>query len=163
GRRGGRIAASELRWSKSPMTDRGWIAGMLIAAVLSAPAPVMAASALAVGVTDKPGDGIAYGYAFNYDTGEAAMGTARNGCRGYKEAPKATPFCRIIGSVRKGCIAVAFDPKDDSPGMGWAVHEERAVAEGRALDNCRAAAPPERKQFCRIDLLKCDGDEPVKK
>ena len=145
------------------MIDCRWTGALLITAALCAPGSANAAAALAVGVTDRPGDGIAYGYAFNYKTEDEAKEIARSGCRGYKEAPKATPFCRIIGSVSKGCIAVAFDPKDDSPGMGWAVHEDRSTAEERALADCRTAAPSGRKQFCRIDLLKCDGDEPVNK
>jgi len=131
---------------------------ILLAALVSASPPAVAASALAVGVTDDPADGIAFGYSYNYPTQGDATASALESCRSYSQAPKANQQCRIIGSLDKGCLAVAFDPKSDSPGMGWAVTETREEAERRAMDDCRNAAPAERRDFCRIDIVKCDGD-----
>lgn len=133
------------------------------AAFVSLPMGAQAATALAVGVTGKATDGIAFGYSYNYKTTEEAERTALQSCREYKAAPKAAVKCKLIGSLKKGCFGVAFDPKDDSPGMGWVVTEKRADAESRAIEDCKAHAPISRRQYCKIDALKCDGDEPPKK
>ena len=114
-------------------------------------------------MTSNPGDGIAIGYAYNYDDEKEAAATAIDECRNYKEAPQANRQCRLIGTLKNGCLAAAFDPKSDSSGMGWALHRDREAAESRALSDCRAAAPSSRKEFCRVDISKCDGDPPIKK
>ena len=136
----------------------------LAAAIVALPsAGALAATALAVGVTGKPSEGIAFGFSYNYDTEDEAKRTALESCFNYKPAPKAAKRCKLIGSVKKGCLGVAFDPKDDSPGMGWVVAEKRADAESGAIAACQAAAPRSRRQYCKIDTVKCDGDEPPKK
>ena len=127
------------------------------------PAAALAAVALAVGTTSDPGAGIAFGYSYNYDSEEEAKRTAMESCRSYEAAPNAAKLCALFGSLKKGCVAMAFDPKDDSPGMGWAVAEKREVAESRAIAACRKVAPSARRQFCKIDTIKCDGDAPPKK
>lgn len=136
---------------------------VLAAAAMVATAPASAGVGLAVGVTSNPGDGIAIGYAYNYDDEKEAAATAIDECRNYKEAPKANRQCRLIGTLKNGCLAAAFDPKSDSSGMGWALNRDRDAAESRALSDCRAAAPSSRKEFCRVDISKCDGDPPIKK
>jgi hypothetical protein len=125
-------------------------------------AAAYAGVALAVGTTDNPKDGIAFGYSYNYDKIDEAEKSALDSCKTYKPAPKAAARCKLFDSLPKGCFAVAFDPKDDSPGMGWAVHERREAAEREAIDKCRLAAPKNRRQYCKIDTLKCDGDTPPK-
>ena len=144
------------------MTNRAWI-GILAAGVIVAPAPALAAAALAVGVTGNPSDGIAIGYAYNYKSEDEAVSVALGECKNYKRAPDAARRCRLIGSTRDGCFATAFDPKSDSPGMGWAVAATREAARSRALGDCRAAAPSSRRQFCEANLVKCDGDRPPPK
>ena len=139
------------------------LALVLAAAAMIAAAPAGAGVGLAVGVTSNPGDGIAIGYAYNYDDEKEAAATAIDECRNYKEAPQANRQCRLIGTLKNGCLAAAFDPKSDSSGMGWALHRDREAAEARALSDCRAAAPSSRKEFCRVDISKCDGDPPIKK
>ena len=136
---------------------------VLAAAAMIAAPPAKAGVGLAVGVTSNPGDGIAIGYAYNYDDEKEAAATAIDECRNYKEAPQANRQCRLIGTLKNGCLAAAFDPKSDSSGMGWALHRDREAAESRALSDCRAAAPSSRKEFCRVDISKCDGDPPIKK
>ena len=117
-----------------------------------------AASALAVGVTGDPNDGIAFGLAYNHDTVENAQAAALKECQEFKGALKAAKTCRLIGSIQKGCVSIAFDPKSDSPGMGWAVANDRNSAERQAIDACRATAPADRQQFCKVDDTACDGD-----
>ena len=131
--------------------------------VLSPSTAALAGVALAVGVTENPRDGIAFGYSYNYDKIDEAETSALQSCKTYKPAPKAALRCKLFDSLPKGCFAVAFDPKDDSPGMGWAMHERREIAEREAIDKCRRAAPKNRRQYCKIDTLKCDGDRPPSK
>ena len=118
----------------------------------------MAAGALVVGVTGNPNHGIAYGYAWNHQTEDEAREAATLRCREYQPAPEANKFCKLIGTFTDGCFALAFDPKSDSPGMGWAVGSDRASTERRAIEDCQAAAPALRREFCKIDRMKCDGD-----
>ena len=144
---------------------RNWLAaGFLVTAMCALmPGHASAAVALAVGVTGNPSDGIAIGYAYNYDSEDEAKSTALDQCRRYEAAPKANKQCRLIGSLTDGCVAAAFDPKSDSPGMGWAVTDDRDSARRRALSDCRAAAPSSRREFCQVDIIKCEGDEPPSK
>ena len=135
------------------------LVGVLALCLWLAPAQhARAAAALAVGVSDDPADGIAYGWAINFKTVDEARKKAMDNCRTYKAAPNAARFCRLIGAADKQCVALAFDPKDDSPGMGWALAGDREAARKRALDDCRAAAGA-RKDFCEMDVVKCDGEE----
>jgi hypothetical protein len=142
------------------MPDRlRWLAGVLaIGLGLVSIGQAQAAAAIAVGVSDNPADGIAYGWAINFKTVDEARKEAMENCRAYKPAPNAARFCRLIGAADKQCVALAFDPKDDSSGMGWALAADREQARKRALDDCRAAAPAGRKDFCEVDILKCDGE-----
>ncbi len=117
-----------------------------------------ASGALAVGVTDNPRDGIAYGFAWNYKTEAEAREVVMRKCREYTQAPKANQNCRLIGSFSNGCFALAFDPKSDSSGMGWAIAQTRSAARDGAMANCQDAAPPGRREFCKIDNVRCDGD-----
>lgn len=136
------------------------LAGVLaIGLCLAAMGRANAAAAIAVGVSDDPADGIAYGWAINFKTVDEARKEAMENCRAYKPAPNAARFCRLIGAAEKECVALAFDPKDDSSGMGWALAADREQAQKRALDDCRAAAADDRKKYCQIDIVKCDGEE----
>jgi len=128
------------------------------AAIALIPLKVLAAGALAVGVTGNPSDGLAFGTAWNYKTEGEASDAALQRCREYKGAPKAVLRCKIAGTFVDGCLSIAFDPKDDSPGMGWVVADDRNTAERRAMDECRRTAPTDRRQFCKVVTTKCDGD-----
>jgi hypothetical protein len=139
-----------------------WLA-LAVAAVGLLPAGARAAVALAVGVTDNPSDGMADGYSYNYKSESEARHDALEQCRAFKTASKAARNCHLIGSLKKGCLAIAFDPDKDSSGMGWALAEKREDAESKAVENCREAAPRGRQKYCKIDTLKCDGDASPKK
>ena len=134
----------------------GYLVAMVaVAAVASAPA--MADGALAVGSTsDVSKDGIAVGTSINYKTPGEAEQAALKRCKDYKPAPKAAAQCRSVGSFRGECYAVSFDPKEGTPGAGWAIAATKAQAEERAIANCQITAGESRRDFCRIEESKCD-------
>src|SRR5690349_24055431 len=115
------------------------VAVVAIAAVASAPAS--ADGALAVGSTaDVSKDGIAVGTSVNYKAGSEAEQAALRRCRDFKPAPKAAAQCRSVGTFRGECYAVSFDPKEGTPGAGWAIAATKAQAEERAVANCQITA-----------------------
>ncbi len=133
--------------------------GCAIALVLMAGAAARADGALAVGSTaDVAKDGIAIGTSINYETAEKAESAAMERCRGYKPAPKAAAQCRSVGTFKDECYAISFDPKDGTPGAGWAMAATQALAEQRAMANCQITAGDGRRDFCRIEESKCDGN-----
>ena len=112
--------------------------------------------AIAMGSTgDVSTDGVAYGYVGNRSSTEAVR-VALQTCRAY-DAPEAAAQCMVVASFRDECVAVANDPQPGTPGTAWAVHPNRAVAEQRALDGCRATAGAGRRNACRLDRTICDG------
>lgn len=137
------------------MIKLGCVFALLAAVAGSSPAG--AAGALAVGSTsDVSKDGIAVGTSINYDTPEEARSAALKRCREYKPAPKAAAMCQSVGTFTGECYAVSFDPKAGTPGAGWAIASTKALAEERALENCKATAGATRRDFCRIEESKCD-------
>lgn len=131
------------------------VAVVALAAMASSPAG--ADGAVAIGSTaDVAKDGIAVGTSINYKTPEAAEEAALTRCRGYKPAPKAAAQCRSVGTFRGECYAVSFDPKEGTPGAGWAIASTKALAEDRAMANCQITAGESRRDFCQIEESKCD-------
>jgi Domain of unknown function (DUF4189) len=131
------------------------IAMVAMAAVASSPAG--ADGALAVGSTgDVAKDGIAVGTSINYKTASEAEQASLKRCRDYKPAPKAAAQCRSVGTFRGECYAVSFDPKEGTPGAGWAIASTKALAEERPIANCQITAGDGRRDFCRIEESKCD-------
>jgi Domain of unknown function (DUF4189) len=124
---------------------------------VAASSPAGAAGALAVGSTsDVSKDGIAVGTSINYKTASEAEQASLKRCRDYKPAPKAAAQCRSVGTFRGECYAVSFDPKEGTPGAGWAIASTKALAEERAIANCQITAGDGRRDFCRIEESKCD-------
>ncbi len=138
------------------MTKIGCVVA-LVALVAAASSPAGADGALVVGSTsDVAKDGIAIGTSINYKTPEDAEQAALERCRNYKPAPKAAAQCRSVGTFKGECYAISFDPKDGTPGAGWAIAASKALAEERALANCQITAGEGRRDFCRIEESKCD-------
>jgi hypothetical protein len=130
---------------------------LTLAAPLIGPNPSVAEGALAVGTTGHvANDGIAMGTGFNYATRQGAIDRALAECRGRTDAPKATPFCQIVGTFTRQCAATSLDPKAGTPGAGWAVAPSQQKANSQALANCRATAGANRRQFCKIGTSDCD-------
>lgn len=138
------------------MELRGWVA-LASFAIVCASAPARADGALAVGSTsDVAKDGIAVGTSINYTSANDARDAALKRCREYKPAPKAAAMCQSVGTFKGECYAVSFDPKAGTPGAGWAIASTKALAEERALENCKATAGANRRDSCKIEESKCD-------
>ena len=131
----------------------------IVTAAMAATSPAGADGALAVGSTaNVVKDGIAVGTSVNYESASAAVEAALTRCRGYKPAPKAAAQCRSVGSFKNECYAVSFDPKEGTPGAGWAIAPTKELAEERAMAYCQVTAGEDRRDFCKIEESKCDGN-----
>jgi hypothetical protein len=130
----------------------------LIAAMLALlHAPAQSAGALAVGSTSNvTKDGIAFGTAVNYLSSAAARDAALQKCLQYQRAPRAAARCRIVGTFRRECYAIAMDPQPGTPGAGWAIATDKETARQRALAACRATAGASRRSYCVVDGDNCD-------
>jgi hypothetical protein len=101
--------------------------------------------------------GFAYGTAYNYDTAEEAVSHALERCRNTKDDARRA-LCKLIRTFHHECVAVAMDPKDGTPGVGWAVAANAGKAEAAALAACQATAG-NRRSFCKIDTpTGCDTE-----
>ena len=132
----------------------------LVAAIVwFAPAPAHADGAVALGIpADVTADGFSYGYRVNAPNRDQARDTAFDQCSGNKVAPEsARKQCVVVADFRNECLAIAMDPKDGTPGYGVAIAPDRATAEARAMGFCRATAGKDRREFCKIDAVACDG------
>ncbi len=128
--------------------------------MLLAPAHALADGAVAIGLTASfEQDGLAVGYAWNYQTMDEARAVAVKRCRDFASAPAAAQQCRLVVSLQKECFALAMDPEPGTPGLGWATGRDKATAEQRALDACSVRAGPDRRDVCKVDTALCDGAE----
>jgi uncharacterized protein DUF4189 len=90
----------------------------LIAAVGMA----QAAGAFAVGACG------AYGYGYDYRNASDARSAAIKKC--------SASSCKIIGSINRGCAAMAVDAKNPCGSYGWAVDSHLGKAENASLRRC---------------------------
>ncbi len=137
-----------------------WIAVLAVVSFIM-PGVARADGALAVGIPpDVSGDGFSYGYRVNAPNRNEARDTAFDACRNNKVAPEsARSLCVLIGDFRNECVAIAMDPKDGTPGYGVAIAADKATAENRAMAFCQATAGKQRREFCKIDAIACDGEK----
>jgi hypothetical protein len=120
---------------------------------------VGAEGALAIGSTGNVMvDGVAIGGSSNDATREEAIAGALEKCRSQPDVQKAAARCKIVRTFTGKCYAAAFDPKSGTPGFGWGLGPDIAVATRQAMAHCRSSAGPDRAQFCRIqqDITACD-------
>jgi hypothetical protein len=125
--------------------------------------------AIAEGIS--PG-GVAKGYSMsiqvNRATTEEARTAALAGCRKVPEkmasgappdvgAARARQHCEIVTTFHNRCAAAAVDPKDGTPGAGWAVGDTQQNANDEALARCRSVAGTSRRDFCKVTNQLCDG------
>lgn len=80
-----------------------------------------AAGAFAVGACG------AYGYAYDYRQMAAARAAAAHKCSG---------TCKIVGTIRRGCAALAIDAKRPCASYGWAINPHLGKAENTSLRRC---------------------------
>jgi hypothetical protein len=128
----------------------------------------VAAGAVAVGVA--PG-GAAHGYAVGFRVRaadiEAAKAAALAQCKKPQPNISGTPadsgsaaaqaHCEVVATFSDKCYADAADPKDGTPGVGWAVADTQQQADDEALARCRATAGDDRREFCRVFSRACDS------
>jgi hypothetical protein len=81
-----------------------------------------AAGALAVGSCG------AYGYGFDYAKEADARTAAMRKCAGGK--------CRVVGTLRRACAAMAVDAKNPCGSFGWAIDSHLGKAENISMRRC---------------------------
>ncbi|HEY1310592.1 MAG TPA: DUF4189 domain-containing protein [Pseudolabrys sp.] len=119
--------------------------------------PGAAEGALAIALPDDVvKGGFAYGSAYRFDTSGEAQAKALERCRETKSDER-RKLCRIIKIFHDQCVAVAMDPADGTPGVGWAIGEDLLGAEREALEKCEATAGPGRRAACKVHNSGCDG------
>lgn len=135
------------------------MAAVALLAVAAWPRAGAADGALAIGLPrDVAKEGIAIGWVINSDSEGSAHERALRGCLDFKDAPATTrALCKVIKTFRGECVAIALDPEDGTPGVGWAVAMSMQAAETDALAACVSTAGAERQQHCKVTVLRCDG------
>jgi hypothetical protein len=123
--------------------------------------PGFAAGAVAIGI---PPGGIAKGFAGGHGINQPDMQAARtaaiDGCHkstGASDAAKKA--CGVVASFKDECYAIALDPKDGTPGAGWAIAETQTLADDEAVQQCRNTSTADRQKFCEVPSTNhgCDG------
>jgi dienelactone hydrolase len=131
------------------------LAGSLVVAARD---PADAHGALAVGEPkDIVAGGFSWGGKVDAATSDAAQAKALEICRTVKgNAPDATrKLCKIVETFDHKCYAMAWDPKDGTPGVGWSVAARKDVAEAQALERCHTTGG-DRASFCVVSHSECD-------
>ena len=115
-----------------------------------------AEGAMAIGVTGNiTKDGYAIGININSSSAAEASEAAMKYCRSHgSEVARAK--CEIFATFHDQCAAEAEDPQPGTPGAGWAIAADKAVAEKMAMINCLATAG-DRGSFCKVVTSICDG------
>ena len=118
-----------------------------------------AAGSIAIGVAPGgPQAGFAYGLNSNKAGDDAAAEDAKSACGKATESnAKARSRCMTVGTFTNQCAAVAMDPKDGTPGAGWAINVDSATTNKLALASCEATAGPGRTGTCKVSATRCDG------
>jgi uncharacterized protein DUF4189 len=147
------------RLPRRMMTAAAFVAVAMLATIIR-PGAAAADGALAVGEpADVAEEGYAYGFAINRASPDEASGMALRDCK--TESPgvdkRAQAMCKVVQTFRDKCFAVAMDPKDATPGAGWAVADDKATAGRNALAKCMDTAGADRREFCKVTHSDCDG------
>jgi Domain of unknown function (DUF4189) len=130
-----------------------------LSALIAFSTSVGAVGALAIGSTGNVvADGVAIGGSFDNPNRDDAIEAALRKCRSQPDVRKAAARCRIVRTFTRKCYAAAFDPKSGTPGFGWGLGPDVAIATKQAMTHCRASAGKARAQFCQIqdNITACD-------
>ena len=141
--------------------------GLAAVGVWGLPASSLAEGALAVGLpANVAKQGVSFGASFNIDTLDHARNEALARCRKRNPATvsgtadigdNGRSLCAIVSTLHNECYAVSFDPKDGTPGFGWAIGNDLRSAEQGALANCEKTAGRGRRAACVVSFSGCDG------
>jgi Domain of unknown function (DUF4189) len=137
---------------------RIFIATFLLLATLR-PISTAAEGALAIGLpANVAKEGVALGWAVNFATKAEAELEALKECLAHMNAPASTrALCKVTERVHDQCVGIALDPKDGTPGVGWAIAADSKTAQSQAMAKCSATAGPSRRDFCVPKQTRCDG------
>lgn len=116
--------------------------------------------ALAVGLPEEGAqEGFAYGFATGWSPEEAEK-RALAECRKLRGSTSSTvrDLCHIVETFDRGCVAVAMDQENGTPGVGWGVGGDRTTAERAAITACHGTAGEGRRLFCKIDAFACESE-----
>lgn len=135
---------------------RFWLAAFLMLAGMPG---ARADGALALALPDNvTKDGFSSGISWDYKTAEEANARALSECLAVEAAPAETrKLCKVIQTFRDQCVAVALDPEDGTPGVGWAVADTNTKAREIALKACEDTAGKDRQGKCEVTTEACDG------
>jgi hypothetical protein len=97
-----------------------------------------AAGALAVGTCG------AYGYGYDFRKVEDARAAAMRKCTGNG--------CKLVGTIRRGCAAMAVDVKHPCGSFGWAIDSHLGRAENLSLRRCYEFGGKD----CVVRAFACD-------
>jgi Domain of unknown function (DUF4189) len=97
-----------------------------------------AAGALAVGACG------AYGYGYDFRKAADARVAAMRKCTGNG--------CKIVGTIRRGCAAMAVDAKQPCGSFGWAIDSHLGRAENLSLRRCYQFGGKD----CVVRAFACD-------
>jgi hypothetical protein len=97
-----------------------------------------AAGALAVGACG------AYGYGYDFRKAADARVAAMRKCTGNG--------CKIVGTIRRGCAAMAVDAKQPCGSFGWAIDSHLGRAENLSLRRCYEFGGKD----CVVRAFACD-------
>jgi uncharacterized protein DUF4189 len=132
----------------------------MLAVVAACPDLATADGALAVGLpSDVAGEGFAYGFSLDQPTADQARAEALQDCKTETPGvdPRAQALCAVVQTFKNQCFAVAMDPKDATPGVGWSIARDKAAAGREALAKCAATAGADRRDACEVTHSGCDG------
>jgi hypothetical protein len=117
------------------MLARACAAGCLLIVALGA---AHAAGALAVGACG------AYGYGYDFRNVADARVAAMKKCSGRG--------CKVVGTIRRGCAAMAVDAKRPCGSFGWAIGSHLGKAENASLRRCYEFGGKD----CVVRAFACD-------
>ncbi len=63
---------------------------------------------------------------------------------------RARALCAVVQAFKNQCFAVATDPQDATPGVGWAVEGDEQAAARRALARCAETAGEDRRDAWEV-------------
>ena len=131
----------------------------LLGVFLATPNAAQAAGAIAIGQpADVAQDGISMFIFVNASSASEARTKAVEGCKTVG-SQTARSLCKVMATFNNQCAAEALDPKDGTPGFGWAIADTETEAKSMALANCRDTAGPDRQDACVVPDKGtwCDG------
>jgi hypothetical protein len=138
------------------------LAAITLAGAALWPQAGAAEGALAVGLpADVAQEGFAFGSAVNKPRVDEARAEALRVCATPSPGvdKRAQMLCTVVQTFHDQCYAVAMDPADATPGVGWAVAADKATATRAALAKCRDTAGADRRDACELSRAECDGKD----